>query len=234
MKQQQSHILTDRAIDENGLVDKYVEFNNSDFSNSFDPLEDLDYEIHASQDKNSIITKEESMKGTRTASYVGEITSGYDATVQDDYEAGNGEKGQIGKGRTEEVTKTPNWGKDKRDGIGRAATVKLMRHTAENLSELADAFDKMAKEECDIDLPLDDVSVNKDEDFEDLDDVDTNDIIDQVASEQNTKKTATHPLDHNESKDDPGANMSSETGDEWIDIGPGEFNDKRDDVGRAE
>jgi len=55
-----------------------------------------------------------------------------------------------------------------------------------------------------------------------------------AACKKATEKEAVHPIEHDTSKDDPKANMSSQTGDDvWVDIGPGVFDDKRDEVGRA-
>ena len=49
-----------------------------------------------------------------------------------------------------------------------------------------------------------------------------------------TGKEAAHPIEHDPSKDDPEAFRPSTMGDdEWISIGPGSFNDARDQVGKA-
>jgi hypothetical protein len=222
-----AHTLSNRVLDENGVTDKYGEFVNSDFDNDFQKLEEPDYEIRASQV--NVISKEDTMKGTRKdASYVGELSSGFDAKVQDDYEAGQGQKGQEGKGHEEEVAAKNNWEGDKRDAIGRAASVQLIRRMAANLSKLADSFEgKVATEEVDEDLESLEADVPEGE-FEDLDD-----DSEIEASVDSTKKQAAHPIEHDVKKDDPGANQPSDTGDEWIDIGPGEFGDKRDEVGKA-
>lgn len=228
--EKRSHSLTNREIDVDGLVDKYEEFDNSDFGNEFVPLEKSDYEIRASQNNTR---EEESMKDTRKASYVGELTSGYDAKVQNDYEAGKGDKGQIGKGHEEEVAAKNNWEADKRDAVGRAAASSLLRKAALKLTKMADA---MEEEKFDDD---DDVE----ESVKDLENVDSDDeggdmeeIATAVLDETKVaaKKVAVHPLDHDPKGDDPAADMSPQTGDEeWIDIGPGEFDDPRDEVGRA-
>jgi len=233
--QHQSHSLHDIELDENGVVDKYKEFHEIDFSNSFVKLEKPDYEIRANEDK-----KEDHMKGTRekrVASYVSKLTSGYDAKVQNDYEAGN-TNGQAGKAETEEVTKSPNWNKDKRDAVGRAASTMLKR-VASRLTKLADIYESGEE--------IDDLENSADEEFEQLeveaacgskhgnDDNDTDDVDEEcVEGKIATDKEAVHPIDHNEKNDNPKANMSSQTGDdEWVDIGKGTFNDKRDEVGRA-
>ena len=223
-----SHSLTNREIDVDGLVDKYEEFDNSDFSNEFVPLEKSDYEIRASQNNTR---EEESMKDTRKASYVGELTSGYDAKVQDDYEAGKGDKGQAGKGHEEEVAKKNNWESDKRDAVGRAAASQLLRKAAIRLTKMADAMEQSDEEEFDDD--------DADENVKDLEnvDVESDEDLEQIAaSVLGEEKVAAenHPIEHDTKKDDPAADMSSQTGDdEWVDIGPGEFDDKRDEVGRA-
>jgi hypothetical protein len=219
----QGHTLTNRDIDENGLINKYFEFNNSDFDNEFQPLEKQDIEIRACQTKLSL--KEDDMKNSRSASYISELSSGYDATVQDDYEAGNGQAGQMGKGHEEEVAPKNNWKDDNRDVVGKAASIsKVLKRTAVSLEKMATMLDKIADE---------------DEEFEEFDDIDdTSDVdidddeIEKVSS--NVVKEAVHPAEHDSKKDDPGANMSAQTGDEeWIDIGAGTFDDKRDEVGRA-
>lgn len=209
-----AHTLTNTEIDDSGVVDEYKEFNLSDFSNSFQKLEKPDREIKATNELT--VNKEDDMKGSRTASYVSELTSGYDATVQDDYEAGQGQTGQDGKGHEEAVAPSNNWTGDKRDAIGRAAAAKL-RRTAASLNKLADMYEQG---EVVDDVDVLDVEASDDEEFEEL--------------EAGCEKKAAHPLEHDEKKDDPSANMSSQTGDEdWIDIGPGEFADKRDEVGKA-
>lgn len=233
-----THGLINRVIDENGVTDKYGEHDKLDFDNDFVPLEQIDYEIHASQsgiNKN----KEDEMKGTRKeASYIDQLSSGFDATVQNDYDAGKGDKGQIGKGKTEEVAKKNNWGSDKRDAVGRAASASL-RRTAAKLIKMADAMD--AGEEVEDDVEDIDVEAatacNASDDADiDADDVDADVEIsdeDEMEIEAATKKEAAHPMEHKKTVDDPDAEMPSDTGDEWIDIGPGEFDDKRDDVGKA-
>jgi hypothetical protein len=225
------HTLNNIVLDENGLTDKYKEFSDSDFSNDFIPLDEEDYKIRASQKGRNVIIKEENMKGTRKeASYIDELSSGYDAKVQDDYEAGQGQKGQEGKGHEEEVAPSNNWENDKRDAIGRAASAaKLMRRTAARLIRQADLLEgkKTAAEDYDeLDTP------DEDEEFSDIGG-DEDEGMDVEAAVEGTEKQAAHPIEHNEKKDDPDANMPSDTGDEWIDIGPGEFDEKRDEVGRA-
>lgn len=215
-----NHGLVNREVDGDvGLIDVYSEFTNSDFDNEFDELENEDYRIRASQ-KVINNNKEESMKGTRLASYIDQLSSGYDATVQDDYEAGKGATGQMGKGHEEEVAKGDNWKGDKRDAIGRAASAQTLRRIAADLNKQADDM------ECEEDM--DDLEESEiDENVESDDDMD----IEAAAAE--VKKEAAHPLEHSDKSDDPEADESSRTGDEWIDIGPGEFNDKRDEVNRA-
>ena len=47
-------------------------------------------------------------------------------------------------------------------------------------------------------------------------------------------KNADHPLSHDSKKDNPEADRPYQYGDdEWVDIGPGSFNDSRDEIGRA-
>jgi len=244
-----SHWLTDRPINDintDGMDDEYSEFSSSDFDNIFEELEKPDYEIRAKEHNINKQSKEVVMKNTRQASYVGELSSGYDATVQDDYEAGHGDKGQIGKGHTEEVAKKNNWEDDKRDAIGRAASVKLLRRTAAKLTKLADELE---------DVPADEDLADEEEKFEaedeaaekasaededeaedkaDEDEDDFEDLIEDVkeAATDGTKKEAAHPLERDDKP--PTSEMSAQTGDEeWIDIGPGEFDDKRDEIGKA-
>jgi len=228
-----NHSLTNREMDADGMVDKYEEFTNSDFSNEFEPLEKPDYEIRASQNNNC---KEECMKDTRKASYIGELSSGYDATVQDDYDAGKGDKGQIGKGHEEEVAAKNNWDADKRDAVGRAASAKLLRKMAIKLNKVADIMEDEEEDFDDVD-DVDDEVAELENVEGDVDDEELEDVVASVVSESKktaVKKEAVHPEEHDVKKDDPEADMSSQTGDEeWIDIGPGEFDDKRDEVGRA-
>ena len=56
----------------------------------------------------------------------------------------------------------------------------------------------------------------------------------KVGSKNYFVVKAKHPIVHSPEGDDPQANASSQTGDdEWVDIGPGNFDDKRDPVGKA-
>lgn len=224
-KHRQSHTLIDTELDDSGAVDKYREFGNSDFSNSFKKLEEPDYEIRATEkDKEDKQLEEENMKGTRkNSSYIGQLSSGYDAKVQDDYQAGN-QKGQAGKAETEEVTEKANWKNDKRDAIGRAAST-LLKRTAAHLDKLAKMYEDEEDFE-DVDLDLDDDDVDEELEVE---------ATDEATVKAAAQKEADHPIDHDPKKDDPDANQSSQTGDEeWVDIGPGTFKDKRDGVGRAD
>lgn len=246
-----SHSLINKEINDintDGLEDEYEEFTNSDFSNSFTPLEGSDYEIRASKKGINKNSQEDIMKNTRKkASYVGQLTSGFDATVQDDYEAGNGQKGQAGKGHEEEVAPRNNWTDDKRDAVGRAASVQL-RRTAARLTKLADILESQAADDQDLD---DDIELDDDFEEEDLIDDDSDEVadddiddegdisdeeyeelLDETAACSGSKKQAAHPLERGD--DSPKSEMSSKTGDEWIDIGPGSFGDKRDEVGKAD
>lgn len=239
-----THSLTNREINDintNGLRDEYEEFANSSFDNMFVPLERPDYEIRATSNedinKNS---QEDIMKNTRKASYIGQLSSGYDATVQDDYDAGKGAKGQIGKGHEEEVAAKNNWENDKRNEIGKAASAHL-RRTAARLNKLADLLDCEDVEDEELesledDLEEQELDADIDEDLNDegdeISDEEYEELLESVASISGTKKSAAHPLERGD--DSPKSEMSSQTGDdEWIDIGPGEFNDKRDEAGRA-
>lgn len=240
-------------INTDGLEDEYEEFTNSSFNNLFTPLERSDYEVRATGSKEEDINKnlqEDIMKNTRKkASYVGQLSSGFDAIVQDDYEAGQGDKGQAGKGHEEEVASKNNWTSDKRNEVGKAASVQL-RRTAARLNKLADMLEVQAIDE-DIEDDLEEEDLDDDFDEEDLnndivdDDISDDDISDEEYEElieetaacsgkkkEGKKKEAAHPLER--SDDSPKSEMSTQTGDEWIDIGSGEFSDKRDETGRAD
>jgi|GEM_PF-5995398 len=218
-----------------------TKFNNSKFDNLFVELENQDYKIQASQDEINKIYKEDDMRNTRKkASYISEISSGYDATTQNDYDTNASKSGQIGKDHEEEVALENNWTDDKRDAVGRAASIKALRRTAAKLNKFADAMENGEDDEY-----FEDEILNEDDSFEDdLDDLDDDDddeeyeeLIEEVASSLNTKEASTskeamnHPIDKGD--DSPKSEMPSDTGDEWIDIGPGEFDDKRDEVGKA-
>ena len=211
------HSLTNREITSDGLQDVYEEFNNSDFGNEFVPLERSDYEISASGNtdinKNS---QEDIMKNTRKASYVGQLSSGYDAKVQDDYDAGKGDKGQMGKGHEEEVAPKNNWGNDKRNEIGKAASAQL-RRTAAKLIKYADILDDTC--ECDdIDDDLEEQDIDEIDNNDEISDEEYEELLENVASITGTKKSAAHPLERGD--DTPKSEMSAQTGDdEWIDIG---------------
>lgn len=217
------------------------------------------------------------------SSYISELSSGYDAKGVDGP--------QLGKAETEEVS-SQNWGKDKRDAIGRAASLMKRKRLARKLRRIAREIEAMEQaeldegyedgiEEAQVDLaqqindkatgkspkdmdavkasveddmpePVDglvdeDVEMADDEDAEmnadnDADDIggdsdpvdEDDDEDDEDDDEDDNFIEASHPIDHDSNKDDPEAFMDAQTGDdEWIDIGPGSFDDKRNEIGKA-
>lgn len=71
------------------------------------------------------------------------------------------------------------------------------------------------------------------EEFEEVPDVDDEDEeYETVESSLKTAETYEHPIDYNPMEENPEADMDAQTGDdEWIDIGPGIFDDKRNEMG---
>lgn len=197
----------------------------------------------------------------KDSSYIDVLSPGYESKTVKEYKAGT--DGQDGKAHEEEVAPKNNWGDDKRDAIGRAASKrkiarKLRRIAreieaveamdedyAEEIEEIADAAEEEAKGTSADEEKMEDLGEISSHATEQAtgknpgdvkigsseEDDDDEEVEEKKAS---VEKEAEHPINHDPAKDDPEANMSSQTGDEeWIDIGPGSFNDARDAVGKA-
>ncbi len=144
---------------------------------------------------------------------------------------------QVGLDHEQEVAPENNWGNDKRDPAHRAASIanrkkrlakKLMRisRELEALGKMEEAYQSGVEEMADDDY-------DEEKAWEDTDDpmsmeMGTEDWLDPAGKE------ASHPIEHDPNKDDPAAFASSQLGDEeWISIGPGTFDDKRNEIGKA-
>jgi hypothetical protein len=185
------------------------------------------------------------------SSYIDTLSSGFDAKNVD------GE--QVGLAHEQEVAPENNWGNDKRDAIGRAAYLankkKRLAKKLYRISRELEAIGKMEEpyagkvDEMEEDPMSMEMGTNLDEEKDpnekepdnDEDDInleakeekwlDPNVDADKEAS---VVKEAIHPIQHDPNKDDPTAFAPSDMGDaEWISIGPGVFDDKRDPVGKA-
>jgi len=179
-------------------------------------------------------------------SYLDSLSSGYDAEGYD--------QEQIGLDHEQEVASEDNWGSDKRDAIGRAAHItdkklrlakKLLRisRELEALGKMEEQYkseiEEMEDDPTSMEMGTDDFDEKNDE--SDLDDMDFEDDasdeswLDPKSEEKEaSKKEAVHPIEHDPSKDDPEAFRDSDMGDaEWISIGPGTFDDERDQIGKA-
>ncbi len=145
---------------------------------------------------------------------------------------------QVGLDHEQEVAPANNWGQDKRDPANRAASIanrkkklakKLMRisRELEALGKMEEAYQSGVEEMLDEDDGLEEKA------WEDTDDpmameMGTEDWLDPSGKE------ASHPIEHDPNKDDPAAFAPSTMGDdEWISIGPGSFDDKRNEIGKA-
>jgi hypothetical protein len=182
------------------------------------------------------------MSKKSAASYLDSIGSGRDAV--------NVDGPQVGKDHQEEVAAADNWKDDQRDTIGRAASMqkkklaRKLRRIAAELEclddEYKDEVEDMSKdlEEKDADYLTKSEKQDDEKDTtaeEKLDPMDmemgTDSAFDEITSDISTDN---HPIEKDVSKMDPEANASSQKGDEeWIEIGPGTFDDKRDINHRA-
>lgn len=181
----------------------------------------------------------------KKASYLDEIGACREAIGYDDE--------QVGLDHEQEVALENNWGKDERDASHRAASIaskkkriakKLMR-----ISRELEALGKMEESYQDgVEEILDDNDIEEmldDDDIEDNDEQTSDSSYpanekDTMALEMGTDdwldptgKEAKHPIDHDPNIDDPDAFAPTTMGDEWIDVGPGSFNDARDAIGKA-
>jgi hypothetical protein len=161
----------------------------------------------------------------KKASYLDEIGANREAIGYD--------QEQVGLAHEQEVAPANNWGEDQRDAVGRAATIdSKKRRLAKKLYRISRELEALGKMEEEYKTGVEEMA-------DDVDDIDDND--DAMAVEMGTEqwldpsgKEAAHPIQHDPNKDDPAAFAPSTMGDdEWISIGPGSFDDKRDQVGKA-
>jgi len=97
-------------------------------------------------------------------------------------------------------------------------------------------IDNMSDEDIEEQLQDDESSDMSDDDIDSTlqNGLDEENQDDPMAMEMGIGKGAAHPMEHDPEADDPNAFMSSQTGDEdWISIGPGTFDDQRNEVGKA-
>jgi len=180
----------------------------------------------------------------KKASYLDEIGACREAVGYD--------QEQVGLAHEQEVAAENNWGGDSRDPVGRAASIaarkkrlakKLLRisRELEALGNMEGDY-KTGVEEMSDDEDNDDVGTdNVDDDDNDDDDNDTGTGSDDPMAMETgeewldaSAKEAAHPITHDPNKDDPAAFAPSTMGDDqWISIGPGTFDDPRDQVGKA-
>ncbi|MDD5650241.1 MAG: hypothetical protein PHF86_07495 [Candidatus Nanoarchaeia archaeon] len=145
---------------------------------------------------------------------------------------------QTGKKHEEEVASSNNWENDERDEVGKAAFISnRKKRLANKLMRISKELEALGKMEEDYASGVEEMS---DDDFdydfdEDEEKIDEND---PMAVEMGTDewldpsgKEAAHPLEHGE--DDVEYSPSTMGDDEWISIGPGTFDDSRDEVGKA-
>jgi len=162
------------------------------------------------------------MPNKKKASPVGDLSSGYESDTVKEYDP-SATEGQLGKEHEEEVAPSNNWENDDRDAVGKAANKN--KRLAKRLRRIANEIEAMNAEYQD--------------DVEEVQDaVEKEPEADEKKSSKDEKiiKDATegHPMEQDPSEQNPEADMSAQTGDdEWIDIGQGEFDDARDEIGRA-
>jgi hypothetical protein len=166
----------------------------------------------------------------KKASYLDEIGAVREAVGYD--------QPQVGKPHEEEVASSNNWEGDQRDAVGRAASIaNRKKRLAKKLMRISRELEALGKMEEAYKAGVEEMA----DDEDDFDDDDNGGDDDAMAVEMGTEewldptgKEAAHPIEHDPNKDDPAAFSPSTMGDdEWISIGPGSFDDKRDQVGRA-
>jgi len=181
----------------------------------------------------------------KASSYIDTLSSGYESDTVKEYDPAV-EEGQIGKEHTEEVAPANNWEGDKRDAIGRAASKR--KHLAHKLRRIAreieaqdmdsgyeekiDEIQQTAIEEAQGKPVADMTRISPSEEAQDEAAAKEAALKSKVSRDEFIVIEAAHPLEHTK-VDDPEANMPASTGDEWINIGPGTFDDPRDAINRA-
>lgn len=159
---------------------------------------------------------------------------------------------QVGLAHEQEVAPSNNWeGGDKRDAVGRAASLnnkrqrlakKLMRisREIEALGKMEEAYKTNVEEldGCDATDDDDEKPVSTSEEPMKME-MGEEEWLDATVKDASVDKEARHPLTHPSAEDDPEAFRSSQMGDdEWISIGTRESgawgSDKRNAIGKAE
>ena len=188
-------------------------------------------------------------KKKKGSSYIDELSSGYESDTVKEYDPAV-EEGQMGKAHEEEVAPSNNWGADQRDAIGRAAKKKhlaqklrriareleAMEMSPEYKEDIADIGDQVQSEASGkaVSEELEDEPEDLEKKNDEPEDLEDKQEEEEDQDDEDIVKDAAHPIVHDPETDDPGAFQSAQTGDEeWIDIGPGTFDDARDPVGRA-
>lgn len=171
----------------------------------------------------------------KKSSYIDQLSSGHESDTVKEYDPAKSEE-QIGKEHEEKVTTENNWEDDNRDAIGRAAKRKKL---ARKLRRLAREIEAMGMDEDYEDVIEEAQEMAKEEVEEKQDEpedlgYDEEEMCSKNGSDESIIIEATHPIEHDPMADNPEANASAQMGDEeWIEIGPGDFDDMRDGVGRA-
>jgi len=183
-------------------------------------------------------------KKKEASSYIDTLSSGHESDTVKEYDTKT--EGQEGKAHEEEVAAKNNWEDDKRDPVGKAAErniARKLRRIAREIEAIDAEMDQEymediedAAEQAEEQAKGTDAEGKQANQPEDISDRSLEELMEEIDSEEfeAIDKTAEHPIEHDPKEDDPEANMSSQTGDEdWIDIGPGEFDDSRDQVEKA-
>lgn len=174
------------------------------------------------------------MKDKKVSSYLDEIGANREAEGYD--------LEQVGLAYEQAVTEEKNWGNDQRDAVGRAAISNRKKRLAKKLLRLSRELEALGKMEEEYKEDIEEVpEVEVDEMDYEGDDEEDDDNEDPISMEMGTEewlapegKEASHPIEHDPDADDPEAFAPSTMGDdEWISIGPGEFDDKRNEIGKA-
>jgi hypothetical protein len=185
------------------------------------------------------------MKEKNATSYLDEIGANREAIGYD--------LEQVGLAHEQEVASENNWGGDQRDAVGRAASIaNRKRRLAKKLFRISRELEAIGKIEAAEEM-ADDYKTGVEEMADDPMAMEmgegTTDVADKPQSKEEwldpsadtdapevnaSKKEADHPLTHDPERDDPGMHGSTQMGDdEWISIGPGSFQDRRDESGHA-
>lgn len=167
----------------------------------------------------------------KSQSVVGELSSGYDAK--------NVDKEQEGLAHEQEVAKENNWADDKHTSMGLPIPKEVKQSAIAQLNQIIAKISALEEEdEKEMTASLENVILNisaKEEEKMSNEIKEASKLLRQASDllSSYSDKSARHPSEPRDESAYERAVASPQTGDdEWVDIGPGTFDDLRNEIGK--